>query len=161
MASYKGFRRPERFKEMVYTRDVYGPPPYVDTKHHEARRGISVDTHQQEQGGQGKFAPITDTDGELGVKQFNLVGIDSAILKERASRLSKALEEIASWEASHWGSLLLFNQLNIPARLITRNWGGVMGTLYSSSPQFVLHNDKLYGQECQEGGAPKACDFLQ
>lgn len=130
MASYEGFRRPERFKEMVYTRNFYGPHPYVDTKRHEARGGISVDTRQQEQGGQGKFAPITDTDGGLGVKQFNLVGIDSAILKERASRLSKALEEIASWEASHWGSLLLFNQLNIPARLITRNGGSYGDSIF-------------------------------
>ncbi len=61
--------------------------PYVDTKHHEACGGISVDTHQQEQGQEIRL--ITDTDGELGVKQFNLVGT-FMILKERASRLSKS-----------------------------------------------------------------------
>ena len=150
MASYKGFRRPERFKEMVYTRNVYGPHPYVDTKHHEARGGISVDTRQQEQGGQGKFAPITDTDGGLGVKQFNLVGIDSAILKERASRLSKALEEIASWEASHWGSLLLFNQLNIPARLITRNGGELWGLYIPVAPSSCYITTNFMGKSVRK-----------
>ncbi len=150
MASYEGFRRPERFDELVYTLKLYGDHPYVNTKPHESPGGIYVDTNQQEEGGQGKFAPIVGTDGKLCVKKFNLVGIDSAILKDRASRLSKALEELACWQETNWDSVLLFNQLNIPARLITRNGGELWGLYVPVAPSSCYITANFRGKSARK-----------